>query len=71
MTEEHSYSDCKKKLVRSYEVVLPQGESGIFLELAKGGVMAWVLVGNLDGPKKTVPLAGLIKATFGVEKGRK
>ena len=62
-----SYSSCKKELVRGLKIILPDGEHGIFLKARKE--MCEVL--NERGMLTCVSLPGVIKATYGVTKGKK
>ena len=63
-----TYADHKAMLRRGCHVTLPDGQEGVFLQLGKGGVNSWVLVGDADGPKKTVPTEAMIMATWKVAK---
>ena len=61
-----SMAELKKRLKRGTRVRLPDGQQGVFLEFGKHDkTMARVLVGGLDGPKRTDSVQGIIKATWG------
>jgi len=68
MMSELSKSEQKKEVKelfqRGKEIVLPSGESGIYLEKGKGGTTSWLLVGGLSGPKRTETNKALVSANF-------
>ena len=61
-----SMTELKKRLKRGTRVRLPDGQQAVFLEFTKNNnTMAWVLVGGMDGPKRTDSVQEIVKATWG------
>lgn len=71
MSEEGpTYAECKKSLKLGSEIILPNGDKGVFLKARKA--MCEVIRGDLaTGPKACVSLEAVIEKTFGVHKKTK